>query len=345
MKISTTSDLHLHTHTRFATVDENGMQTRFAEILKTVDYIVEQACQQGSDLLLIAGDIFHTHGSVKATVLNHVKASFLSWSKRIDIGLIAGNHDMENYNDTNIYSYMTTSLCKPFGVNNVYNLAKGDLASMGIYGIDYCKNIQDFKEALVNIPADAKVIVCHQGVDDFKPNPNTSDTGLTYDDFPKHPIIINGHYHNPKHYQNFIQVGSPLQHSFSDNAPSYGYWTIDLESQDIQFHEITHTPRFEHLTSAQQIKNLSPKRKYYLKLVNTTTSKLDKMIEAAKKQANILNYTTELIKEPVTQGKTIVEHVDDPKELLSNCIDASNNEKFKKNKIALMDKFEEVCLK
>ncbi len=102
------ADLHCHNWSQFAGVNAAGVNTRLLDTLREINRCCEAVQEAGGKLVVIAGDIFHTRGSVAPSVFNPVKACFDHWTAQgMTFRAISGNHDLESKRSTKLSSAVT----------------------------------------------------------------------------------------------------------------------------------------------------------------------------------------------------------------------------------------------
>ena len=67
------SDLHCHSWSSFASTDEEGRNTRLMHIIREIHRCCAELRARGGRNLVIAGDVFHTRGSVSPSVFNPLR--------------------------------------------------------------------------------------------------------------------------------------------------------------------------------------------------------------------------------------------------------------------------------
>jgi metallophosphoesterase superfamily enzyme len=103
------ADLHLHRWTAFATVDEDGVNSRLKILLDEIERAADAVVAAGGDTLIIAGDVFHVRGSVAPSVLNPVRDCLHDIADRLtSVYIIPGNHDLEFKFSSRIGNAVTT---------------------------------------------------------------------------------------------------------------------------------------------------------------------------------------------------------------------------------------------
>lgn len=245
MKVLFMSDLHIHAFKPFASIVD-GENSRLIDICNSVKEGIKIADKYDCEMIVVAGDVFHTRGVLKPSTIAKAKEVFEN--VRQEVIMIAGNHDME------LYRGGKTSLEVFKGMNNIITVESPQYLNYGAKGdilcLPYIHETKEFKRAYSGLlPMDCLFAVIHQGVDDFgKGLPATTLTAeylVKDNEFD----IFTGHYHSPEHYlfdkgQRVVQVGAICQHSFSDIGDERGVYVYDTSDKSCQFIPINVAPRF-----------------------------------------------------------------------------------------------------
>lgn len=102
MIIAHLADLHLGYRAYFRTDPETGLNQREQDVLNAFDYAVARLVEIQPNLILIAGDVFHTARPSNAAI-KHALSSFRFLREHVPdapIVIISGNHDLPKSADT-----------------------------------------------------------------------------------------------------------------------------------------------------------------------------------------------------------------------------------------------------
>ncbi len=101
------SDQHCHDWTAYSHIDANGINNRLNQILNQMRRayrIFSEECKKTGQegIVIFGGDLFHTRGKLKPSVLNPTYATIKELQEHYNFALyiLAGNHDLED-NDSN----------------------------------------------------------------------------------------------------------------------------------------------------------------------------------------------------------------------------------------------------
>jgi len=110
------SDIHLHPWSQFSYTLPNGRNNRLQHTLDAIDEAVKRLAKEGGRDLIITGDLFHTRGNVKPSVLNPTVDLFKEiCASGIRVRAIPGNHDLEGINSDTLGNVMhSLSLLRNF---------------------------------------------------------------------------------------------------------------------------------------------------------------------------------------------------------------------------------------
>lgn len=236
MRILVTADWHFHPFKAFSRIGEDGVNSRLADIARAWRWCLEQAKKEGCEVMCVAGDLFHVRGQLKPSVVNVVLGCISDAVDRYGMRLvmIPGNHDMEDFRGG------PTAVDLFGGMMGVHVLHDRVVEINGVkfMGIPYRHDVEEFlrvarelREAHDLQPGRA-VVLCHQGLDDLTER-GMPPSGLGADKvrevFGADIPVFLGHYHCFWRDDKVVQVGSPIQHSFSSEGHLNGYWIYNTE--------------------------------------------------------------------------------------------------------------------
>lgn len=246
------SDPHYHSWSAFSTVMPSGENSRLRVLLNATLDMAKHVQASGGTVLHCAGDMFHTRGQLKPSVMNPVIDTF---REILDMGLkvivIAGNHDLESKDS----KALTNAL--------------GSLKGIGVVVVDDWYIDHDSKTVSIawrnktsDLMADAYNIASKMDFDGIKASEydliihapvngvimGIPDHGLSGDELAELPFkrIFSGHYHNHKWLNERVcSVGALTHQNWGDVNSLAGYLIVD----DSISHHGTNAPRFVDLDS------------------------------------------------------------------------------------------------
>ena len=333
-------DIHFHNYKNHSQLYENGMNSRLADGLDVFSQAHSLAVKTGCKLMCVTGDVFHVRGVVKPSVFNEVAKAFSRVVRSgIDVVVIAGNHDFENFN------YGTVSIeglgYIRHGKNGVYVATEPtafDLHGYNILGIPYVHDIDSFKAKYEELSkrCNPDITLIHQGIDEIMPDVPREGVTVEYLETHNKGFIFAGHYHFPLHKARVINVGAPYQQSFNDESVAMGCWTCGGAGA-LEFHELK-APKF--LTVKEKLKDWGTLKGNIVRVIGKKAATVETLVQAAK-DAGAISVVAQLEKEFKSVHDTPIK-ISTPEKMLSEYIDMQ--EKYKPHKEKLMNLFEKVCV-
>ncbi len=258
MKVAIMADIHFHDYKPHSHIDLDGVNSRLNDCATAFRWAANRAVGEGASILLIAGDVFHVRGAMKPSVINVVRGciKYAVETCKLEVGILAGNHDMEDFNGGPTAIDFLTDHHGPVYVLNkpgVWSINK-----MPVLAVPYQHTVEGFRDGLAKAmegtTSKPEIALFHQGIDDFKPRAAMPDTGVTAGFLralvnehvgPK-CAIFSGHYHVPHadHGSLVFQVGALLQHNLGDEGTPRGILIYDTEKRKAQFATNNVSPRF-----------------------------------------------------------------------------------------------------
>ena len=216
MLISHLSDLHLG-YAQF------GLEEREEDVYQCFNEAVDVSIREGAQLVVLAGDLFHTprpSGKAVVTLGNALKKLK---ERQIPAVFVLGEHDISRTRDipfayifSNLGLARRLKLDEPFVVNNFAIFGENKARRNDIDGL--ISRLQGC-DKIAKQHAGKKILVLHQGLNDFNKfagEMNAADLPLTFDYYAL------GHYHDHLE-RRFDYLGGPLAYPGSlDLTPSEG---------------------------------------------------------------------------------------------------------------------------
>ena len=342
MKLAIMADLHFHAFKQFASrVD--GDNSRFLEIIEAFSNAVEMAAEQECTALLIAGDVFHARGALRPSVFNRVFFEIAEAAGDMQVLIIPGNHDMENYRggstavDT-LHEMENVIVAKEPSCQVIVETTRsGSVRNLSVGCVPYIHDHEEFiveAAKLVNATKPEAMLI-HQGIDDFA-DPGVPGTGLTIKrirEFFDGPVFC-GHYHGPEMIENVFCVGSLVQHSFGDTSER-GFWIYDTDTKAAK-HVVVPGPRFLTVSSVKEAKAASG---CYVRVMVDTLAKADKISNAAFEAG--AKGVTVVLERKFTAAHSSALKLSTPKNMLAEYLGMQSDTKGREGE--LMALFEAVC--
>jgi DNA repair exonuclease SbcCD nuclease subunit len=230
------SDIHYHNWSLFSEILPNGVNSRLQELLDAT----EEAALKAVELhipLIIAGDVFHTRGSIIPSVFNPVFKLFkrLCSEKNLLVYAIPGNHDIEHDEVSKLgNSFQSLENIDGFNIISIPSVL-GNFVF-----IPWCKDHKDVFKHMENLVSDVsqrkhKIVICHTPLNGvIKGLP---DNGANASQFMEmgYEHVFCGHYHHGKSFSphdcflsnvtdyKVSSIGSLAHHSWGDVNNTVGY--------------------------------------------------------------------------------------------------------------------------
>jgi DNA repair protein SbcD/Mre11 len=216
MLISHLSDLHLG-YAQF------GLEEREEDVYQCFNEAVDVSIREGAQLVVLAGDLFHTprpSGKAVVTLGNALKKLK---ERQIPAVFVLGEHDISRTRDipfayifSNLGLARRLKLDEPFVVNNFAIFGENKARRNDIDGL--ISRLQDC-DKIAKQHTGKKMLVLHQGLNDFNKfagEMNAADLPPSFDYYAL------GHYHDHLE-RRFDYLGGPLAYPGSlDLTPSEG---------------------------------------------------------------------------------------------------------------------------
>jgi hypothetical protein len=267
MKSIIFSDLHLHDWQEFSSIDpETGLNTRFMDGLKVLKEILG-AYEEG-DTVIFCGDFFHDGSRLKPEHVYYVMDVFRAAAIPVNSFLaIPGQHDYSvgsrKYSALDVFvDYMSEIMTPgPCTFNGEKYFLIPHMEKEKVAGL-----LSEYREG-------DGIIIGHFLADEllakagFVPLPNS----VSLQDGVQPPMAFLGDFHIRAVWNNWVSLGSPHQHSFSDaGKSSKGYWIYDKKEEYNFLHHQIDAPCFVVIEDAKRFfdSDLSNKNFYRVHVKN-----------------------------------------------------------------------------
>jgi hypothetical protein len=241
MKYIVFSDLHLHDWPEFSKIDpETGLNTRFLDGLKALETILAE--YESRDMVIFCGDFFHRGTHLKPEHIWEVikvfrkaeipKGNILAIPGQHDYSVGSGRycalqpfddymmvltHTGHYYHPVNDETYYLVPHRKPDEVQRLLNEYGGEGIVIGHFL--------------------AKELLAAQGMPEL---PNA----VTLEGVKEPPVAFLGDFHKACVVGNWISVGIPIHHSFSDAGSGPGHYLLWKEGESPIWKWIPGLPHF-----------------------------------------------------------------------------------------------------
>jgi len=263
-KVLCFSDVHLGLRT-YSYQRESGLFDAEIEARIALDEVYEKSKDSDIDMIICAGDIFHTSHPTSKNI-----EFFIGWLKKMDsLGkrfyIIPGNHDVSDHSHSIIFMnklklnniYLVDSNTETNGASAYSKF--GDWTILFVPYLPYEtskeKDLPTFNmvKELISKPFDKVILVTHIHEAEAK----TGSEGvmlarrvanMNFDEFNKKMILLTGHIHRHQVYTKkkgtmVVYPGSLFYNDYSDVNQDKGYVLID-ESGNIEFKALQNIRKF-----------------------------------------------------------------------------------------------------
>jgi DNA repair exonuclease SbcCD nuclease subunit len=241
-KLFITGDVHLNEWDEFSTILPNGLNSRLQVGLDAIDQIATAA---EGNVMVIAGDLFHTREEISVQVLYRAGEAIRRAATLCrEVLILVGNHD-QHLKDGRVHSLGT------FQSDNVRVIDSPELVSISGFGkvafMPYTHDYEKFGEVYRDLVEGAScgLSILHADIIGFEMNSGfVSAKGIT----PKFTLdagsdedviklCVSGHYHKPQKFGdlNVYYVGSPYQMDRSEAGHEKRYLVVspDLSVESV----------------------------------------------------------------------------------------------------------------
>lgn len=204
------------------------------EMTEFVDKIMEWLETTNPDILVVLGDILHTHATIYIKPLMMAIEFLTKCSKKCLTYLLIGNHDRPNNNNFLTHEH-------PFNGIKIDNLTIVDIGLLETLVVDedtfklamvpYVppgRFMEAYKKIVGDVTPD--LVFAHQ---EFRGCDLGNSKSLDGDRWSrKNPPVISGHIHIKQTLKNIHYVGTPMQHEFGDETDK-GVHIVELTKEGL----------------------------------------------------------------------------------------------------------------
>jgi DNA repair exonuclease SbcCD nuclease subunit len=198
--------------------DPHFQISNIQEVDLFLEKIINLATKKNPDIIVIAGDILHTHERLHTLALNKAYDLIDNMRKITKTYVLVGNHDYINNQQFLTNNHWMNGLKEWNNTIIVDNVIKETINNEKFIFVPYVPPGR-FEEALRTLKDDwisASCIFAHQEFAGCKMGAIVSIEGDKWD--IKNPIVISGHIHSKQQPQkNIYYSGSAMQHAFGES--------------------------------------------------------------------------------------------------------------------------------
>jgi DNA repair exonuclease SbcCD nuclease subunit len=273
-----TSDWHAHGWTRFASTRSDGVNTRFADLLDTIDQIEIAVMEHNPSYLIHLGDLTHRRGfvafSTYTEIIRRLRELVQKYALRVII--IPGNHDIESegHHALGPLKYIE-------GITVVDEPELTALLDEWVYFVPYMDG-ERVVEAFQSVKRNVELAFAHYMLDGHVLNGGEYGvpSALQLSDTDNFKRVVFGHVHAPavEHDGRIIYAGAPLHFDFGDVGKRYCWWFPTLSAAPLAIE--LKAPRFV-TTSYPRIPVAPLEKSGFLRVLGTPAG----LYEDVKRQA------------------------------------------------------------
>ena len=238
MRIALFSDLHAHPFKPYASVLDNGMNSRLADAISCLDQIREICVEQGVELALFGGDMFHVRRNINVTAFNAVYEALAKFHlAKIPVAMIHGNHDQSDRDGKEHSVHAFRTFCTVIDEPGWVQLETQSKKRVSVLAVPYLEDVDRLRAVTArscpHTDSDVTVGLGHFGVQGAKVGAdfvycNEGDPCLADMNAANVDKFFLGHYHLYQHVgENVWYIGAPLQHNWGDRGQHRGFLIWD----------------------------------------------------------------------------------------------------------------------
>lgn len=296
--VGMTGDVHAHPFSDYATVNEEGINSRLLETCRVLRWMIQSSFDRKCSKFIVAGDLLHVRKDIPTVALDLVSEVFQEFKDKLEIVLLVGNHDL------NVNSYHT-------GLRAFRGSCRVIASPQVVDGIGYFPWTDDQETASKVfrklMDKGATRIVGHMGISGAKIGPSSFEVPghielETIKGLDALEWIVLGHYHKHQNVRgNIWYVGSPLQHDRGErNDGKKGFFIAN--GAKLEFIENTTSPRF--LDVYPDTPAASIRANDFVKIIGRTEEEVTELRAIVEKKGNKSESTkTEVIVIPETKQR------------------------------------------
>lgn len=244
MKWAITADLQFCTQTRLSQLTESGITTRLQDQFDCFVWLCDTARDLGCEGLAALGDIFDSRTTIDVSVIDVASRSFQHAQSCFGPHVLidVGNHD----------SYLRApSINSTQALAGLANVIESPTVYPPFAVVPWIEDVDDYRKAVDEVAGrkDAKYLLSHVLLHGAVPTANSKGRPPEHLRPQRWTWVFLGDVHDPVRLESNIQyVGAPMQHHYGDAGGRRGFWTLDTDTDRVEFIENDQSPRFHVLT-------------------------------------------------------------------------------------------------
>lgn len=261
MTYAVLSDIHAHAWSLFSSVNSQGVNTRLQMTLDEMIRAAKALKAAGGSVMVIAGDLFHTRGTIDPEVLNPFRTTVdVILGMGISIYAIPGNHDLKS-NDTNELSSAIQNLKQltldgeTFKILNKVTVVRERELLLGFVPWRWTQEalLKDLQFLAGHAEASEMDVFIHAGIDGVLSGmPASGLTSATLQAFGFRRVFA-GHYHNHVEMNGgVVSIGATAHHNWGDVNTRAGFLLVNSDTGKVQFND-TMAPKFTDVSGLDEL--------------------------------------------------------------------------------------------
>jgi hypothetical protein len=257
-------------------------------------------------VIIFTGDQFET-SYADIVLLNEVLDIFDEIHSRIHSAcFLIGNHCTYKHEEISINM---TNLFRTYKNFHVFENDTVSINDKSFHFLSFHKDMDFVRKAIADSTAD--YLISHEEINSFLFNKfRPINGGIGIDELSKFKLVFNGHIHRKQTVKNVYTVGSPYQMNYNDSGNICGLHILDTDTNEVEFIENTHYPKYHKLEYDDIIKEEFDKTKYVGDNVWVINSKDDNNATSILQDIKSLRINT-MIVENESDDSVEFQHKDD----------------------------------
>lgn len=214
------------------------------------DRVVDKALSLSPDMVVILGDLFHTHSVIKAEVFNYWMEKIRYIKERTKLVIIRGNHDAPH--DKVIYDKVgpikfLSSIFNDESVIVANHIKTFSSSDIDLLFMPFFYTEQEMESALSSLPINTQkfdYIFCHQTFEGGMYQngfyaPDAFKIDFVQSLLKPNGKIVSGHLHAKQQFGPVVYVGTPMWLTRSDLDSDKFILEIDAVNKELKWHSVS----------------------------------------------------------------------------------------------------------
>ena len=248
--------------------------------------ILQFVTNKKPDIVVILGDVLHTHSDINVYPLELATTMILSLSNLVPVYVLIGNHDRPNNSDFMSKYHPFPGLQFKQNITVISQTNEATIKGHRLVFVPYVfpGRLDEALSYIFNPYINVTTYFTHQEFRGAKMGAITSEIGDIWPE--ERSLVISGHIHDYDRLQsNIIYTGTPLMHGFGDTSEKTISW-FEFDSQGgwNEFrHDLNITPKVTiNITSDQFHSWIPPYGKHIRLNIKGTTAEITGIINSSR---------------------------------------------------------------